>query len=214
MKPSAENGIVEPKAHFLAANIEMQDQHSRSSASEYEERRWIEKAQKEPQAFERIFEKYHDLIFNYVLRRLCNASLAEDITANTFLKAIHNIRRFEWQGISIAAWLYRIATNEINQNYRKYRRMLPLTTELVDNLMSEQTTDSELIAVDEHLQKNQKFKQASAALSRIKLKYQTVLTLRYFEEKSIQEIAEILGKNENTIKTQIRRGLIYLRRQL
>ena len=192
----------------------MQDQHSRSSASEYEERRWIEKAQKEPQAFERIFEKYHDLIFNYVLRRLCNASLAEDITANTFLKAIHNIRRFEWQGISIAAWLYRIATNEINQNYRKYRRMLPLTTELVDNLMSEQTTDSELIAVDEHLQKNQKFKQASAALSRIKLKYQTVLTLRYFEEKSIQEIAEILGKNENTIKTQIRRGLIYLRRQL
>ena len=192
----------------------MQDQHSRSSASEYEERRWIEKAQKEPQAFERIFEKYHDLIFNYVLRRLCNASLAEDITANTFLKAIHNIRRFEWQGISIAAWLYRIATNEINQNYRKYRRMLPLTTELVDNLMSEQTKDSELIAVDEHLQKNQKFKQASAALSRIKLKYQTVLTLRYFEEKSIQEIAEILGKNENTIKTQIRRGLIYLRRQL
>jgi RNA polymerase sigma-70 factor (ECF subfamily) len=174
----------------------MQGHCSRPASGENEERQWIKEAQKDPQAFKRIFEKYHDAIFNYALRRLCDASLAEDITANTFLKAIDNIGRFEWQGPSIASWLYRIATNEINQNFRKYRRIVPLTTELATNLKSGQSTDSQLIALDEKLQRNHQFKLVSAALSRIKLKYQTVLTLRYFEEKSIQEIAEILGKNE------------------
>jgi len=48
----------------------------------------------------------------------------------------------------------------------------------------------------------------------LKLKYQTVLTLRYFEDKSIKEISEILEMSENTVKTHIRRGLMQLRKQL
>ena len=215
MKPTLDRCIVTPKTRSREpeARDATQDVGSKSH-SEQQERIWIEEAKRDPQAFQPIFQKYHDPIFNYALRRVCNVNLAQDLTANTFLKALNKIGEFKWQGISIAAWLYRIATNEINLNHRKFKRMVPLTCELTENLRDERTSDSAILEMEEHLQKNEQFRRACMALSKIKLKYQTVLSLRYFEEKSIKEIAVILGKSENTVKTHIRRGLIRLKEQL
>jgi RNA polymerase sigma-70 factor (ECF subfamily) len=179
-----------------------------------EEREWLLAAQKDPSAFEPIFHRYHDPIFNYALLLSCSVSLAQDITATTFLKALNNIPKFQWQGISLSSWLYRIAIYEINQNYRKHKRTVPLTSELTKTLRDENKPDSALLELEESIAKNKKFKRACSALTKLKVKYQTVLTLRYFEEKSIKEIAEILDLSENTVKTHTRRGLIELRKLL
>jgi len=128
--------------------------------------------------------------------------LTEDLTANTFLKALNNVKNYKWKGVSLSSWLYRIATNEINLNFRKMKRLVPLTPQISTELQTKTTSDQFL-----------NDKKVSTALFKLKLKYQSVLTLRYFEEKSIGEISKILGRS-NTIKTQIRRGLIQLRKLL
>lgn len=190
---------------------------NKDKAAEYDaqqERQLIEKAQKNPDDFQHLFNKYYDAIFNYVLRRSCDVHIADDVAATTFLKAFDQIKNFKWKGVSFSAWLYRIATNEIAQVYRKSKRMIPLTSEAEAKLKDERSSDSALLEAEESVARNEKFKQIHAALSRLKRKYQTALTLRYFEDKSIKEIAAILDISENTVKTHIRRGLKQLKEYL
>jgi len=179
-----------------------------------DERILVERAQQNPEDFQHLFNKYYDTIFNYALRRTGNAYLADDVAANTFLKAFNQIKNYQWKGISFSAWLYRIATNEIAQGYRKSKRMVPLSIEIVTHLKDDRFSDSALLEAEELIAQNEKFKQIHAAISRLKIKYQTALTLRYFENKSIKEIAAILDISENTVKTHIRRGLKRLKEQL
>lgn len=178
------------------------------------ERKLIEMAQQNPDDFQHLFNKYYDPIFNYTLRRTCDVHIADDVAATTFLKAFDQIRNFKWKGVSFSAWLYRIATNEIAQVYRKSKRTTPLTPQIAANLKEERSSDTALIEAEELVARNEKFKQIHAALSRLKMKYQTALTLRYFEDKSIKEIAAILDMSENTVKTHIRRGLKQLKEYL
>lgn len=179
-----------------------------------DERQLIEMAQQNPDEFQHLFNKYYDPIFNYALRRSCDAHIADDVAATAFLKAFDKIKNFKWNGISFSAWLYRIATNEIAQVYRKTKRTTPLTSQVAANLKDERSSDTALLEAEELVARNEKFKQIHTALSRLKMKYQTALTLRYFENKSIKEIAAILAMSENTVKTHIRRGLKQLREYL
>ena len=192
----------------------MQDQLEKVVPDNQADLLLLQDCQSDPHAFEQIFLKYHDRIFNYAIRRTCNVSLAQDVTANTFLKALNHIRNFKWKDISLSSWLYRIATNEINLHYRKFKRLVPLTFELSKTLIDENTTDSALLEIEEAIATDEKFEKACDVLSKLKLKYQTALTLRYFEDRSIKEISEILEMSENTVKTHIRRGLMQLRKQL
>jgi len=168
-------------------------------------------AQKDRAAFEAIFNTYYTRIYNYALRRTGNIELTKDVAAETFSKAFTNIERYKWKGVSLSSWLYRIATNEINQNYRKVKRISPLNDVLSEQLQDGTHADGALLNSEEMAMQHKKFQQMHRALSHLKPKYQTVLTLRYFEEKSIKEIAEILTLSQNTVKTHIRRGLIKLR---
>lgn len=89
--------------------------------------------------------------------------------------------------------------------------MVRLTPELSRTFRDARSSDSQVLKAEEKMAKNIQFQKMHAALLQLKAKYQTVLTLRYFENKSIKEIAEILELSENTVKTHIRRGLIALR---
>lgn len=179
-----------------------------------QEYRWIQESQKDPEAFRHLFNKYYNTIFNYVLRRTCNSSSAQDITANTFLKALDNIKKFKWKGISFSAWLYRIATNEIYQYHRKTKRTVTLSPEHIANIRGDSSSESALLETEEAIVKNKQFQRIHSAISSLEPKYQTVITLRYFENFTIREIADILKMSANTVKTHIRRGIIQLKERL
>ncbi|MBN1999688.1 RNA polymerase sigma factor [candidate division KSB1 bacterium] len=179
-----------------------------------QEREWIQAAQNRAEDFEPLFNRYHDMIFHYCLRRTWNEQLARDLTANTFLKALENIKRYYWQGTAFSSWLYRIAINEINQNYRKIKRMVPLSLQKKMDLPDEKQPDSDLLAEEEMKKQRDQIQRVHAVLLRLNSKYQAVLSLRYFENKSMKEISEILNIPENTVKTRIRRGLITLKKRL
>jgi len=178
------------------------------------ERDLVKRAKKDPETFGLIYDKYYQPIFGYILRRTANVALAEDLTAQTFLKALKNLWRFRWQNVTISAWLYRIATNEVNSYYRKKKGFKNVSLEEAKNLKSDINVLEEIQKAEEELQKEKDFLLLHKKIAKLKPKYQTVITLRFFEKKKVSEIAQILGKPEGTIKAQIHRALRQLKKLL
>jgi RNA polymerase sigma-70 factor, ECF subfamily len=82
-------------------------------ATMHEEQELVELSKTDVNAFGCLFERHYDKIFNYTLQRTGNVEIAKDITAETFFKALKNIRKFSWKKVPFSAWLYKISTNEI-----------------------------------------------------------------------------------------------------
>lgn len=175
-----------------------------------EEHLLLQKIKENPEFFGKIFDEFYKPIFNYIFHRVADYDISRDIAADVFLKAYLKISGFNWKGISVLTWLYRIATNEVNYYYRKNK-----TAKLSFELFSEQAnmlfefddykTEKQLL--EDEVKLNQDFQKAQKALKRLDIKYQEVLSLRYFEKKQVLEIAEILDKKEGTIKSLLSRGL-------
>jgi RNA polymerase sigma-70 factor, ECF subfamily len=172
-----------------------------------------------PQVFGPLYEQHYSQIFGYVYRRILQWETAQDITAEVFLKAYKSFWRFRWNSIPIGAWFYRIATNEVNMYFRmgRFKRDVSLT-ELLDEKGFDppdaMTTDIEKVNAEREVQRSQDFLLVQAYLRSLPAKYQDVIALRYFEGKSIREIAEILGKREGTIKSLLSRGLERIRKKM
>ena len=180
-----------------------------------EEKELVRQAQKAPDAFAKLYDQYYPKIFGYILRRTANLEAAQDITSETFLKALRKLWQFRWRNISFSPWLYKIATNEINQYFRKteYKKSLSLE-ELQEQgfePISPHDPESELIEAQEKLKQHQDFLEIQEKIVRLPAKYQEVIALRFFEQKQIKEISEILGKKEGTIKSLLHRAVEKLR---
>ncbi|OIO49248.1 MAG: hypothetical protein AUJ34_01625 [Parcubacteria group bacterium CG1_02_41_12] len=180
-----------------------------------EEKQLIARAKKNPDAFGAIFEQYYEPIFGYVLKRTGNVHSAQDIVSETFFKALDRLWQFRWQGVSISSWLYRIATNEINQYYRKRKKAHISIEELIEKsgieLQDEHDLIDEISRQEEELERAHQWRKARKYISELDKKYQEVLSLRFFEEKKINEISEILNKKEGTVKSLLSRGMAQLR---
>lgn len=178
-----------------------------------EEAKLIEAARKDPDAFGILFDKYYKPILNYTLRRVADVAVAQDLTSETFVKAYTKLWQFRFRGVGFSAWLYRIATNEIRMYYRGKR---PLSLDqLMEStgfdLRDELNLTEELMNAETHVERHQEFLKVQRVLQTLPLHYQEVIALRFFEEKSLKEIAEILGKREGTVKSLLSRGLEKLR---
>jgi RNA polymerase sigma-70 factor (ECF subfamily) len=173
----------------------------------------LDRIKNDPSAFSELFKLYYKPIFGYILRRTGNFDDTADIAADTFLKAFKSISGFSYKGISVKVWLYRIATNEVNQFYRNKQKHNSLF-ERIDfenksnfkNLLWEDRKELEL-----ELHKHEQFLAVLKELKTLPIKYQEVISLRYFEGKNNKEIVDILDINEGTLKSLLSRGLEKLR---
>jgi RNA polymerase sigma-70 factor (ECF subfamily) len=180
-----------------------------------EEKELVRQAQKAPDAFAKLYDQYYPKIFGYILRRTANLEAAQDITSETFFKALRKLWQFRWRNISFSSWLYKIATNEINQYFRKaeYKKSISLE-ELQEQgfePISPNDPESKLIEAQEKLKQHQDFLEIQVKIVRLPAKYQEVIALRFFEQKQIKEISEILGKKEGTVKSLLHRAVEKLR---
>lgn len=179
------------------------------------EEKLLKDIENDPQKFGEIYEAFYKNIFGYVYRRTTNYDAAKDITAETFLKAYTGISKFKWRNISILYWLYRIATNEINKYFisRKYvpESLNRINEEYDIDITDYSNAETERILLDEDLEKHQEFIRVNDLIKKLDIKYQDVITLRFFEHKSIKEIAIILNKKEGTVKSLLSRGIDQLK---
>lgn len=173
------------------------------------ERALVERAKKEPEAFGILFDKYYDQIYRYILHRTADKDLADDLTADTFHKALEKLWRFKWMNLPFSAWLYRIALNEVRGYFRKKQKYQ--NTE-IDNESGEEIESYE--NPDNRLSEQSLFYRLHQAIKNLDQKYQEVITLKYFEEMSIKEICGITGKAEGTVKSLIHRGLKLLENEI
>ena len=179
-----------------------------------EEKELIKLAQKDPEIFAKIYDHYYPKIFGYILKRTANLEIAQDITSETFFKALKKLWQFRWRNLSFSSWLYKIATNEINQYFRKGKyesASLDELQELGFEAVSLHNPESEFLEAQEKLKQHQDFLTCQQKINQLDVKYQEVITLRFFEQKQIKEIGEILGKSDGTIKSLLHRGLEKLR---
>lgn len=180
-----------------------------------DEKELILRAQNEPEAFGVIFDRYYDQIFGYVLRRVVSVHITQDIVSETFFKALDRLWQFRWRNVSISSWLYRIATNEMNQHFRRQKHSPHSLDALLEEkgfeIQDEVDLLEDILEQERELARTKEWQAARKQVALLSEKYQEVLTLRYFEDKKISEIAEILGKKEGTIKSLLSRAISQLK---
>ncbi|MBM2845267.1 MAG: polymerase sigma factor [Bacteroidetes bacterium] len=183
-----------------------------------QEKELVEACKTNPAAFEKIYDEYYSQIFGYILHRVGDYDTARDVSSETFLKAYTSIHRFVWKEVALSSWLYRIATNEVNSFFRRRRYPLLGFLDIRGQFEAEYpdpaSLESEKQEVERQLEEHQMYVRVQKIVQRLPPKYQAVIALRFFEQKSIKEISEIVGKKEGTVKSLLSRGLERIRTSL
>ena len=169
-------------------------------------------ARKDPGAFGLLYEQNYPRILNYIYRRTLNVTVAEDLTSNTFFKALRALPGFRGR-CPFQAWLYRIASNEIKAYWRKNR-----TRQTRHVFLSEGELDrihfsaSQAKDKDGAVERMRHYAFLHTCVRMLPERYETALALRYFEGLKIEHVAVVLGKKVGTVKSLIHRGLGHLRK--
>ncbi|OQB07428.1 MAG: RNA polymerase sigma factor YlaC [Parcubacteria group bacterium ADurb.Bin216] len=164
---------------------------------------------KDSQAFTELFDFYYPKIFSYAIRSTIDTEQAKDITSNTFVKVLDNIKKFQWQdNHSFNGWIYRIATNEINQFFRKQSRY-KLVIDEGEYILSD---DNQAVQeIEERIRRDEDLHIINKALSQMSEDFSSIIRLRYIEELPYEEIAQAMGKNESTVRVYAKRAKEKLR---
>lgn len=173
----------------------------------------ILQAKTNPEAFAELYDRYYNLILIFIYRRVLDLDLAEDLTSNTFYKIIKSLSKYHHKA-SFKAWLYRIALNEIRMYYRSMKNRLKREHDYQEFLKSDRVTFSipDIEYYEDEMESKRRFLLIHTILNKIPEKNKTVITLRYFEELSYDEIAMVLGKRVGTVKSLLHRGLKRMRK--
>src|ERR1700748_2542325 len=121
-----------------------------------QEKLLIEQCRTDTTAFGQVFDCWYKPVFGYIMRRTGDYDLSKDIAAETFLKAYLKIGGFECRGGSLSAWLYRIATNELNQYYRSSKYNPQSLQQLLENPQMEKLLHQQAINEREMMEKELK----------------------------------------------------------
>ena len=155
-------------------------------------------AKQDRKNFKHLYNLYYERIFLFLLRRSENENIAQDLTQQTFIKAMINIEKFEFKGFPFSSWLYRIGLNELNLYYRnnKKKRAISIDSNELPELTEELPNESNPSFTSENLIKAFNF------LSEAEV---TLVEMKYFEKRSHQEISEILGITVANAKVKLHR---------
>ncbi len=149
-----------------------------------------------------IIERYEKKLSLYIGRKShATPDDRKDILQNIFIKVYKNIYDFD-TALSFSSWIYRIAHNEMIDWYRKEKRRPHLSLEGSDYIL--QTLAAEGGAVEQAIRNEQKVLLQKAVES-LSDDYRDVVELRFFEEKSYDEIADILAIPPGTVAVRINR---------
>ncbi len=182
---SLTTGIIETgQYHISEAAIKTEEDEIRS-------------ALKDPKAFEPLYLRYFERISQYVYHRVESKEIAFDITSNTFYNALNKLSTYRSKGLPFSAWLFRIAFNEIQQHYRRTKTQAVLNvgnkgvTEIVDTIQenSYPINDAQLFE----------------AIEKLKDEDVELINMRFFEDRSFKEIADILEIGESACKMKVYR---------
>jgi len=171
-----------------------------------DERLLVQAAQSDPAKFDTLYELHFERVYYFLARRVHDRATAEDLTSEVFHKALANLATYQWRGAPFAAWLFRIASNALADQYKRSSREQPSS----DNAQNPEHADpssSELETIDYHAR-------LFRLVDNLPTVQRQVIRERFVEQRSIREIADQLNKTEGAIKQLQFRALQTLRAQM
>lgn len=165
-----------------------------------DERLLVEAAQADPARFVELYDRYVDRIYAFVSRRTANRADAEDLTSQVFEQALRSIGQFQWRGVPVAAWLFRIAANALADHWR---RRGPESYDAPPDVPDATEVEGieRRLALYRHV-------------DRLPELQRQVVRMRFVEEKSIRDVAAALHRSEGAIKQLQLRALENLRKSM
>ena len=173
----------------------------RTSAAE--ERLLIEAAQRDPRRFGELYEQNFERVYGFVVGRVRERSEAEDITAEVFHQALANLPRFDWRGVPFAAWLLRIAANAIADRWQRAARE-----------QANRAPEPSVPPNDGEIEEAEQRAALFGLVNTLPEDQRKVIEKRFVEERSIRDIAQMLGRSEGAVKQLQFRALQTLRARL
>ena len=152
----------------------------------------------DPEAFSFFYDQYVKQIYRFIILKVSDNQVAEDLTQDVFLKTWQHL--VDQKNVShFRAFVYRVARNVVIDYYRQTKRQtLPLEQVSDENLAIEGLAKLETSLDAENLLKY---------LHKLKAEYQEILMLRYVEDLTFEEIAEVLQKDKNNVRVILHRAL-------
>ncbi|SHE49131.1 sigma-70 family RNA polymerase sigma factor [Streptoalloteichus hindustanus] len=145
-------------------------------------------------AFGRLYDRYVDVVYRYVLFRVGDRALAEDVTSETFLRALRRIGSVSYQGRDVGAWFVTIARNLVLDHVKssRYRLEVP-TAELAESRQVESGPEQEVLDEAIHTE-------LLRCVGQLNNDQRECIVLRFMQGLSVAETAKVMGRNEGAIK--------------
>jgi len=163
-------------------------------------------------SYKLIIDKYRQPLLRYIFRLGCKTKDdAEDVLQETFIKVYLNLNDYDPQ-MKFSSWLYRIAHNETMNFFRKVKITPQVAQSEGEEMLMELVSDGEDLS--EVVGKNIEIETIRKIINTLDSKYKDVLILKYMEEKSYEEISDILKKPSGTVATLLNRAKVVLKNEL
>jgi RNA polymerase sigma-70 factor (ECF subfamily) len=176
-----------------------------------DERQLIEAAQRNRVHFAAIYERYFELVYAYVARRIRNRNEIEDLVSDVFRKALASLPRFKWTGAPFAAWLLRIASNLLADRAKQAAREGNVVdAEASESLPAKLGKEGQQLELEECERRARLYE----LIDELADDQRRVVVMRFAEEKSIKEISDELERSEGAVKQLQFRALQNLRAKL
>lgn len=166
-------------------------------------------------SYDKLLKKYKNSVYSLVLRMVRNSQEAEDLTQEAFIKAFNSLASFN-EEYAFSTWLYKIATNNCIDFFRKRKLQtysLDKPIQYKDSEIQHEIPDPDLNP-EKSIMATERNKLIKEAINKLPEKYHRAIVLRHSEEKSYEEIAEILGLPLGTVKARIFRAREMLNKTL
>jgi len=166
-----------------------------------EEKELIRLSQKNIKHFDALYERYNKRIYNYLKTKVNRDKfIAEDLTSETFEKAIKNINSFKWQGVSFSAWIFKIANRTLIDYYRFSSVRKP------GGIIHENISDKEK-EIEEKVIESDSNSRIKNAIFKLKKLEQEILILKFYEGYTNKAISGKLKISETNVGTKIYRSM-------
>jgi len=184
-----------------------------------EETRLVKACQQgDSSAFNLLVWRWEKPLYNFIYKYVGDATLAEDLVQDTFIRVLKSIGRYTHQG-SFSTWLYRIAINLCKDHLK--RKRLPLvslhdyyTTDSGERVYVQDRISDEEARTDESLKVEEREELVRRLLASLPEEQRIVILLKEYQELTFREIAEVLDVAEGTVKSRLYHGLRAMRESL
>jgi len=151
--------------------------------------------------FTKLYKLFNKKILDFLSKKVASKEIAEDLTAEVFEKVFKTIDDYQWQGISVSAWIYRIARNHLIDYYRKQNKFKDdKSFDDVVNIVESNlpTAETEIVRDEEDIILYRAIRELGEA-------DQYLIYYKFFEDMSNSQIAQIVGQTETNVGTRLHR---------